>query len=150
MTAFHKPRTEPEKALDRILKLSDEEPESSWFAVGVPWRDKAKDSLYRGLLSQRLKDSWADAERKAVKENCNGTYVDGELCGIDIHPITCSQDTAETYLYRTVELSSERAIVEYRWDRAPKIIATYRLVHEGTTWVLDGVACAGYLKFNMP
>ncbi|HLO74849.1 MAG TPA: hypothetical protein VK196_00155 [Magnetospirillum sp.] len=148
--SFHEPRTDAEKALDAILKLADRIPESAWVAVEAPGRDKTKDRLFQGQFSPKLRTAWVNAERKAVRKNCNGTYVDGESCGIDVHPITCAQDAAEKYLYRTASASADQAVVEYRWPEETEPLATYRLVFTNGTWVLDGVACAGYLKFNMP
>lgn len=137
-------------ALDAILKLSDREPESGWVAIAAPWRDRSKDEVFKPIFSPRLLAAWRKAEQNAVKENCNGVYIDGEMCGIDIHPITCSQDSHETYVYQTLSSSVTKAVIEYRWPEHPKAIATYRLVREERIWVLDGVSCSGYLKFNMP
>lgn len=148
--AFHQPQTEAERSLDAILQLSGKEPESSWFAVEAPWRDKTRDILFQSLFSQRLRDSWVSAERKAVRESCNGAYIEGEICGIDIHPITCSQDSNEIYMYRTSSSSPGSAIVEYRWPQTTKTIATFRLLRKGNGWMIDGIDCIGYLKFNMP
>lgn len=147
---FHSPDTEAERALDAILKLSDQEPGSSWFAVKAPWREKADDVKFQGLFSKVLMDSWAEAERTAVEINCDGHYIDGENCGIDIHPITCAQDSVENYIYRTIASSSADAIIEYGWPQSSKPIATFRLLRNDDGWVLDGVACTGYLRFNMP
>ena len=76
--------------------------------------DKANDNLFHGLFTQRLRGSWESAERAAVRQICYDSYVDGESCGTNIHPITCSQDSADEYYYHTANSASGGATIEYR------------------------------------
>ncbi|MBF0327211.1 MAG: hypothetical protein HQL42_19395 [Alphaproteobacteria bacterium] len=146
---FHAAQTDAEIRLDAILKQADSIAGSSWVAVQAPWRDKANDRLFEGMFSPTLQAAWVRAEQDAVRKNCTGAYIDGELCGIDIHPITCAQDLTPNYQYRTASSTSNQAIIEYRWGGGTKTMATFRLIRADRSWVLDGVACTGYLKFNM-
>ena len=147
---FHAPGSAAEQALDRLLTLSDKDPDLGRLAVGNKERDQSKDSRLAPYFTPALREAWAQAEAAAVRRNCGGRQVAGEACGLDIHPISCSQDISTNgYVYRTESSDKDRTILSYRWPRTTEILATYRMIRTANRWVLDGVSCANYLKFNM-
>ena len=148
---FHPAGTPAEQALDRLLALSDKDPDLGRFAVDNKERDQSKDGRLAPYFTPALRAAWAAAEAAAVRRNCGGRQVTGEACGIDIHPITCAQDSSPNgYVYRTeATTDGDRVMLSYRWPRTTEVLATYRLIRTANRWVLDGVSCANYLKFNM-
>ena len=122
------------------------------FILHTPYYDQHKDRGYAQLFTQELRASLTQAEAALVKENCNGAYKEGNLCGFDFVPTTCSQDWPDEHLvyYRTDKLTASYAIIEQRWTEqgtAPAV--TYRLVYQEHRWKLDGIQCPGGNNFNM-
>ena len=147
---FHPASTPAEQALDRLLALSDKDPDLGRFATGNKERDQSKDTRMAPYFSQGLRDAWAAAEAAAVRRNCGGRQVAGESCGMDINPVTCSQDSsAAGYVYRTENSDGDRTILSYRWPRTTEVIASYRLIRSANRWIVDGITCPNYRKFNM-
>lgn len=147
---FHPPSTPAEQALDRVILLNDKEPDLARFATGNKDRDQSKDPRLAPYFSQGLRDAWAAAEATAARRNCGGRHVAGESCGLDINPVTCSPDSSPNgYVYRTESTDGDRTTLSYRWPRTTEVIATYRLIRSSNRWIVDGVTCVNYLKFNM-
>lgn len=147
---FHPPQTEAETALDRVLKIADEdEGDMLYFALNIP--GQKKDFSY--LFSEKLLQSWRKAEKEAVQETCNGFYVDGESCGLDYNPIICAQDIPEHYLYHTQTESAHEVLIASIWPQYihdPQHQKAYRLIkNKAGAWVLDGVNCGEGEAFNM-
>lgn len=148
---FHINHTEAEAMLNSLLSLAGADSDVVPFAVGYPKRKVRDDLRFTPFFSKPLLTAWRRAEAEAVKKNCNGAYVEGEMCGIDTQPITCSQEFADgLYIFRTEKATENIAVISYRWSNDAKILATYRMIKSGNRWIMDGVSCTGYLKFNMP
>ncbi len=140
--AFHAAATAPEKALDRVLRLSEKDADLLEFLLRTPRYKPKANKGYAGYFTNRLLADMAARERAAVRENCQGRYVDGELCGLDHNPLTCAQDEAEgAYLYKTESTSDGRAVIVYKWPGEKKAMATFDMVLEGEKWKVDGVRC---------
>lgn len=111
-------------------------------------RATADESRYALKITPDLLKAIAAAERAEVGANCGGTYRDGEICGLDFHPITCAQDIPEAdRLYRVVSALPERQVISTTWG---EVVASYRMVLDGNMWKLDGIACHPSPRFNMP
>lgn len=145
---FHPARTPAEQALDRMLAVAGQEPDSGLYAVGHPQRNRSRDRVFAGLFSDRLRKAWTAAEQAALKANCGGKYKEGEACGLDFSPILCAQDSAETYLYLTRRETAEDVVVDYLWPGEKIPAARYRLIQKAGQWQMDGVHCAGGERFN--
>jgi hypothetical protein len=149
---FHAARSAPEKALDEILRRSDHDDNLFEFVLKRPWFDPKKDKGYALLFTKQLLAAWAAAQAEQVRRDCQGKYVDGEVCGIDYNPIACGNATSEKgYVFRTKQANDREATISSRWagqaSRADGPL--YRLVKEGGNWRLDGVDCGNSAKFNM-
>jgi hypothetical protein len=146
--AFHAPDSDAEKALDHILdsdRILDSGQQKSpgfhEFMIGADKLDKSHEDAYGAMFTKPLLAAWRLAERKAVRVNCHGHYQKGELCGIDYDMLTCAQDEADTYLYRTDVDDGHVARIAYKWLGNEPEVASYVLVKEGGQWRLDGVDC---------
>lgn len=139
---YHAASSEPERVLDRLIKMENADDNMVLFALKRPDRILKKDPAYRGLFTAALEKSWAGAEAELVRKFCDGKYQNGEICGMNSSPLTCAQDYSERgYLYRTDVLDESSATITMRWPWIEKPVATYRLVKQGKKWALDGVAC---------
>ncbi len=117
------------------------------FAINRPKRDRSNDRLLLPLFSKNLRNSWIEEEKKLVKEECGGKYIDGDLCGIDHNPLTCAQDyNEEGYLYKTLAEDDEVAIISYMWPHRPKVSATFRMIRQKGQWIVDGVSCGSIIN----
>lgn len=142
------PKTDSEKALDTLLTLNNRDRGAMFnFVLHHPWRDKAKDACYQDLFTPEILHAFAQAEREALQVSCGGKYIEGDLCGLGVSPITCSQDPPELFAYQTLSSNDHdvtiRAIDRTRNQAGP----TYRMVKIGKKWKLDGVDCKD-IKFN--
>ena len=149
---FHAARSAQEKALNEILLLSDRDDNLFDFVLKRPWYDAKKDKGYARLFSKGLLAAWAGAEARAVERDCQGKYIDGEICGLDYSPITCGNATSDKgYRFRTMKADEREATVFSRWtgQEAKADGPQYQLVKEGGGWRLDGVDCGNGAKFNM-
>jgi hypothetical protein len=107
---FHAARSAPEKALDEIFHRSDNDDNLSEFVLKRPWYDAKKDKGYAPLFTQNLLTAWAGAEAQLVQHDCQGKYLDGEICGIDYSPITCGNATSDKgYVFRTKQADDRSA-----------------------------------------
>jgi hypothetical protein len=113
---FHAARSPPEKALVEILLLSDRDDNLFDFVLKRPGYDAKKDKGYARLFTKGPLAAWAGAEARAVESDCQGKYIEGEICGIDYSPITCGNAISDTgYRFRTVKADEREAILSTRW-----------------------------------
>ncbi|MBF0356483.1 MAG: DUF3828 domain-containing protein [Alphaproteobacteria bacterium] len=147
---FHPATTPAENTLHSIILMAEQEDGLFEFAIKAPWRDRKLDRRFSRFFSSSLQDSWAETEKKEVQKNCEGVYRNGEICGLDINPVTCSQDINNgQYEYKTEKAMSDFALISYKWPQFPEILATYKMIREGNRWRLDGVSCNPQPTFNM-
>ena len=138
----HPAATEGEKALDKLLRLSEKRYGLVAAVLGRPGGGKGDAALARELTTARLRRDLTELERKAVRDNCKGRYIPGELCGLDYNPLTCAQDESDApYSYRTTVASADRADIVYSWPGAANPSASFVMVREGEAWKLDAVRC---------
>ncbi|MDU7519929.1 MAG: hypothetical protein E7K72_00815 [Roseomonas mucosa] len=149
---FQPPATEAERALDAALRAADADPDLLSNLIegrGGPGHRRTVD--HSASLTPALVAAIARVERALVRRNCGGRYRADEICGLNASPLTCAQDSAEGYLYRTGAGGRDRAYVAYRWPGPEgRAVATYRLLRRGGAWRIDGVRCAeGGPSFNL-
>lgn len=138
----HPAASEAEKALDKLLRLSEKRAGLVDALLGRPGGGKGEAALARELTTARLRHDLAELERKAVRDNCKGRYIPGELCGLDYNPLTCSQDASDApYGYRTTAATADRADIAYSWPGAADPSARFVMVREAGAWKLDTARC---------
>ena len=139
----HPAATEAEKALDKLLRLSEKRYGLVAAVLGRPGGGKGDAALARELTTARLRQDLAGQERKAVRDNCKGRYVPGEICGLDYNPLTCAQDESDApYGYRTTTSSTaDQADIAYSWPGAASPSARFVMVREAGAWKLDAAKC---------
>lgn len=147
--SFHAPVTPAEKVLDTILARANQDDNLFEFILKRPWYDPAKGSGYENMFSRTLLDEWARAEASMVKESCDGVYREGEICGIDYDPISCSQDPPDAYTYRTKIASNQRVVIASMAPYSATGAVNYVFVKTNGKWKLDGVDCGDGVKFNI-
>lgn len=151
---WHAPATPEEHALDAILKSADRDDDQLDNLLGGRGPGKFRQTFdYRAVLTQRLISAIRRTETKLVKRNCGGNYYDGEICGLDFLPIECTQDTNDTYLYRTDMQNKSVARIDYAWPSNKwsntSLVASYKLVKIADQWKIDGIKCCNSRTFNM-
>lgn len=144
---FHEAETEAEIRLNHILTLSNNDSNIFTCIIGHPDCDKSKDT-YHELFTQDLRTAISNAEKSRVLKYCDGVYKIGEICGFDYCPIICGQDHPEKLLFRTVEQNEKMAIIEYAGFSSENSEAKYKLIKQGSTWIIDGILC-GCEGFNI-
>ncbi len=146
---FHKPVTQAEKAIDYILTVISEKQGFFSSITKKPWRNKADDNIFSVYFSSKLQKAWIDEEIRLLNMWCDGKYIEGDMCGLNIDPFTCAQDSYEEgYIYKTLSSDDKTAIIAYRWPYLPEVVATYRLISQNKRWIVDGVDCGNSTKFN--
>lgn len=141
-TGFHPVETPIEKTVDTVLRLSEKDSNLLEYVLHTPQYDAKTDKGYARYFTRRLLDDMAAMEQKAVLENCNGKYVEGEICGTDYNPLTCSQDGSEApYQYKTESSDAGKAVIAYKWKSEKDPQARFDLVEEGGAWKIDAVRC---------
>lgn len=138
----HPPQTAQEKVLAAILRRAGNDENIFEFLLNRPWYDASKNSGYDILFSQSLLHKLSQEEATLVKENCGGIYKEGEICGMDYDPITCSQDPPERYAYKTLSQAPNKAVIlvtSVVSSYTP--IGDYTLIKHGQYWELDAVNC---------
>lgn len=150
IASFGKPETVQEKALNAILKHADNDTNQldNLFHRSHDVTESARVD-YREMLSRDLLNAMQAEEKKQVQSNCGGKYIEGEICGLNFSPITCSQDSVGEYLYRTEQHSADKSIITYKWYEDQNPIATYHLIADAGHWKIDGIACLGQTSFNV-
>lgn len=139
---FHRAATPAETALDRVLRLSEKDPNLVEFLLATPQYKAKADKGYAQYFTARLRADLAAMERASVAENCQGKYIDGELCGLDYNPLTCAQDLSDkAYLYRTSSSDDVRAVIDYKWPGTADPLASFDMIREAGAWKLDAVRC---------
>jgi hypothetical protein len=147
--AIHPPATAAERALAATLKAADDDDyqlDNLLAGRGKPAFHKTFD--YQTLLTDALISAIAEYEKALVKSDCGGQYTQGETCGLDYSPITCAQDSADIYLYRTIRDDGAVAEISYRAPESKDLVATYRLIMVDGRWKIDGVKCEDGDTFN--
>lgn len=140
--AFHAAATPAEKMVDTVLRLSEKDNNLLEYLLKTPQYDPKVANDYSRYFTKRLCDDMAAMEKMAVEENCQGKYIDGEVCGTDYNPLTCSQDGSEApYQYRTESSADGKAVVAYKWRGEKDAQARFDLVEEGGVWKIDSVRC---------
>jgi hypothetical protein len=137
------PRTPAETALDKVLKTADRDEEVLDNLLHRYPVAAAKRIDYGKWLTPTLIASLQAEEKKLVAQDCGGKYREGDICGMDYNPLTCAQDTVRPLSYKTVQQNADTAVIAVTG-------ATYRMAHTSAGWQLDGVKCAGEVKFNFP
>lgn len=112
--AFHVASTEAERTLDAILALRDDNGSLYEFLTN---REGGRENHYKiffPYFTSELLNSISAAEKKLVKLNCNGKYIDGDLCGIEYNPLNCAQDTPSNgYYYRTEHFNDKEILSQH-------------------------------------
>ncbi|BAH75578.1 hypothetical protein [Solidesulfovibrio magneticus] len=138
----HPAATEAEKALDKLLRLSEKRVGLVAALLGRPGGGKGEAALARELTTVRLRHDLSELERKAVRDNCKGRYIPGELCGLDYNPLTCAQDESDApYSYRTTAATADRSDITYSWPGSAAPSASFVMVREAGVWKLDAARC---------
>ena len=145
------PENEAEKALDKILKIEN----VGNIRLGTSYLEDGAlaDNTglnYAEIMTQEIFNTILKEEQNLVDENCGGKYREGEICGLDYDPVTCTQDVVEQYLYNTLRMSEEEAHIEYKWPSTSTAVAKYRLIKADGRWKIDGIQCASSHGFNVP
>lgn len=120
------------------------------FIIGYPNRDKKFDHFYANFFSRELLLAWHQAEQEQVALECGGKYINGELCGLSVNPLTCAHDfPSNGYVYNTLFENEFQTTVLVAWNgHEESTIGLYRLVKENKHWVLDSVSCTDGAHFN--
>jgi hypothetical protein len=150
---FHEPQTEAEKLLDYLISLDESGGNFYHFILGTPEYDPAQDPGYARFFSPALLKAFRKKEASLVKKNCDGKYIDGDICGLDYTPIICGQGWPDAYIYRTIKPTRDSAIVITSWQPHADSLHSYpayRFIRVKDHWKLDGVACGKDEQFNMP
>jgi hypothetical protein len=146
---LHPPSTEAERALAAVLGQGDNEAGSYDFLTDRDGGRKTHGAKFDGYFSPSLLAAIAAHERKLVKQNCGGVYVDGDVCGFDVSPLTCVQDMpADGYRFATERTQVNSAQVAVGWETYGAVIARYRLIKNPGRWVIDAISCPDGPRFN--
>ncbi len=138
--SFHPPETPPEKALDAILRRTKKDTYMHDYLIHRSASVHEKD--YANMFSRSFRESVTQAEAQQVRKNCNGSYITGELCGLNFSPVTCTQDFPDTFLYHTRQINRQQAVITYAWPYTSHSAAAYQMIEEDSRWKIDGVLCA--------
>lgn len=110
---------------------------------------QAFESEFGGFFSDGFLKAVAAVERRLVSQDCGGTYLQGEMCGLGYDPLNCAQDTPrDGYKFKTDSIEARRAVISMGWDAQGPAIATYRLVLVGGKWRIDALRCVDGDTFN--
>jgi len=134
---WHAPETNPERALERILKHADSDRDQLDNLLDGRGAKNFRPTVdYLEVLTPPLIATIRREERQRLKDNCGGSYTE-QLCGLNFSPISCTQDYNDVYLYRTMSEGESTALVSYRWPWIEMPAGTYRLTrlrtHNGLT-----------------
>jgi hypothetical protein len=142
---WHAPLTTSEAALDRILKMADNDDDQLDNLLGGRGTAGFHPTVdYKTVLTPPLLAAIKRTEDQLVQKSCGGHYT-GDVCGLDFSPLTCAQDTNDTYLYRTEFKQAHVAEISYTWPSgSTSPIATYMLLEEDGRWKIDGIKCLDY------
>lgn len=146
---MHPPESTAERTLDGILKHADyDDKQLDNLFGGRGQKNYRPTADYTKVLTPPLLAAITAKQKAMVQKDCGGQYRKGDICGMDSSPITCAQDTSDSYLYRTESSSDDRAEIAYYWPGTDKPVATYRLVRQADSWKLDGIRCTDGDDFN--
>lgn len=152
---FSSPINMAEVVLDSILRFESLASKDDRFGpfmdfmIDYPKRTTDFDHMYESFFSPDLVKAWRKAERDQVVQDCDGQYIDGQLCGLGFNPLTCGHDDPpEGYIYRTQLETDELTLVASTWKGWNDPKALYRMVKREGQWRLDGVLCVDGDHFN--
>ena len=147
---FHAPQSPAEKTLAHILEL-DSQKNSNIYPFLTKTFGFYPNIKYERLFTKKFIDAIAKNEERLVQENCDGEYTKGQACGIDINPLTCSQDAPDYYLYKTIKETDQEAFIVFIWPQDindTKLNIPHRMKKENGVWKLDGINCFEGYRFN--
>jgi hypothetical protein len=143
---------EAEKALDAILIQAVDDSYNNGFNIayrGQPGYVAKKVPVYRVTFSPGLIAAWKKASIGKPLKSGEPCYYP-KLCGADYDPVTCATSNPDYFFYRQERANDHEAIVVTEWPGSGKVLGTYKLIKVHAKWKLDGIACNGKDKFNMP
>jgi hypothetical protein len=145
---FHIASSDAEIKINSIIRISEIDYDFTEYLLKNTG-NKIKSNKFSQLVRKDLVTYLRNKEKKLVKNDCGGKYLEGEICGIDINPITCTQDNSEyPYYYKSVKVK-DGYIIHYRWKEFDDIVASYHMVYLNKKWILSGLNCKEYLKYNI-
>jgi hypothetical protein len=149
---FHSPHYETEKALAAMLNQAVDDTYSAGFNIShreTPGYIQKKVTVYPDTFSPGLIAAWKKASvEKPLKSREPCYYL--KLCGSEYDPVTCTANNPDYFYYRQERANDHEAIVVTSWPGRREVLGTYKLIKVQAKWQLDGIACSGKDKFNMP
>jgi hypothetical protein len=149
---FHSPHYETEKALDAILKQEIDDlftDQDNYENRGQSGYVEKQVEMYPNTFSPALITAWKKASMEVPQKR--GEYCNyKKLCNSDYDPVTCTADNPDYFFFRQERANDYEAIVVTSWPWSGEVLGTYKLVKVHAKWQLDGIACGGNEKFNMP
>jgi len=152
---FHPPQMAAERALDKILQITDDNFTMLKVVQGYLNNKSSKNFKYSHQFTVPYLRAWTKGQIEWLRGACEGRdkntdpYYD---CGY--LSISCVRDANYPYVYRTEKIDAREVIISYTWPRsdghAPgsdDAYATYRMIKDGDEWKLDGADCGD--AFNM-
>lgn len=151
---FRPPLTAAEKALDRIIRRTQDDPALPRYLLAPSSPDPLRASQSRDMFTPALLAALENAEADLVYSRCGGRYIPGEQCGIRYNPVTCLDFEQDSYVYRTDSAAeyaagAYNALIAYRLPEGQQIIATYSMLNVDGQWKLDGIECTVGGRFHM-
>ncbi len=148
---FHPPTSVVETSLDRILRATERD--DATLTQLIEGRGGVRAGRYRRWATPGLIAAIRAADQRLVDSDCGGKRTADQICGIDWNPLTCAQDSDPTYLYKTIEVGEQLAVVDYVWSEgdpaAGEPATRFRLRRAGGEWLVDGVRCSDGTSLNM-
>lgn len=156
---YHKPQTEPEKVLDKILSqvIDDNNPKQREITDYVMYfqgkereqkYDPKKYEYYSSLITDELAKAISDAEKRIAEKACPNPEDDKEgPCGMNFNPIICAQDYPEFYTYRTIKHTENMAVILTAWEYKGNTGKEYTLIKQSDLWKLNSIKDE-YISFN--
>lgn len=147
-TGYHRPQTEAENALEKILQLNNNKERDLYNIIfNYPTRNKEYEENTRGLFTENFLQKAEKKEKELIRKSCgNVVPADGQPCDAirSINPIACAQDILETYYYQTIYHDDALAIVRYGWptDNGNYTAGPeYKFLFINGLWKMDEATC---------
>jgi len=146
---FQPPSSDAERALNSILKWRDPGGPVYRFLTDQNGGRKLYEKRFDRHFTVPLLDAVAALERKLVKEECRGRYVEGDMCGIGYNPLNCAQDDPPNGYHFLVESAGEGTeVIATAWRASGPVTARYRVTRYHGTWAIDAISCPDGDSFN--
>ncbi len=139
-TYFHPPREAAESRLDTILRRSIIE---DGYSRGMTDRDQAFTAEYLRDFTPALLRAIVAEEERLVRQDCNGHYIEGDLCGMDYVALWCGQDIRPDLRYH-MRVEAGQTWID---TNSP---AHYRIMRHKKGWRIDGIQCEEGKGFHAP